>query len=97
MHTIIGARVQPFGTEDDENKFHAVLKTWREDVINDSGIKSTAFTRVYKFNFCTRWFRVYKHYQYESTRNSFWFKENDTSEKSMEGRRKVARDADDAL
>ena len=89
MHTIIGAKVQPFGTEDDESKFEAVLKAWREDVINGSEIKSTAFTRVYEFNFFTRWFRVYKHYQYESTRNSFWFKENDTSEKAWKAGEKV--------
>ena len=89
MYMILGAQVHPFGTEDDESRFHAGLETWREDVINGSEIKSTAFKKVYKINFFTRWFRVYKHYQMESTRSSFWFKEIDTSGKAWKADEKV--------
>ena len=100
MHTISGTKAQPFGTKDDESMFHAELKIWREAVINGSEIKSTAFTKVYKITFFTRWFRVYKHYQMESTHKRFWpaaqqalgfleTKENDTSEKAWKAREKV--------
>ena len=90
MHTIIGAEVEPFaGTKDDESKLHEKLKTWREDVINGSEIKSTAFTKAYETNFLTRWFRVYRHYQTESTRRGFWLEESNYSEKARKAGLKV--------
>ena len=90
MHTIIGAEVEPFaGTKDDESKLHEKLKTWREDVINGSEIKSTAFTKAYETNFLTRWFRVYRHYQTESTRRGFWLEESNYSEKARKAGIKV--------
>ena len=88
--TILGAKAEPFGTKDDVSKFHAALKTWREDVINGAEIKSTAFTKVYKITWFTRWFRVYKHHQMENTGGAaFWSKEHNASNNAWKARKKV--------
>ena len=89
-HDYTGAKAEPFGTKDDESKFHEVLLNWREAVINGSEIKSTAFTKVYKVTFFTSFgFRVYKHYQMENTSRRFWLKESNTSGKAWKAGEKM--------
>ena len=89
VQTISGTKVQPFGTDNDESKFHAELRIWRDEVINGSGIKSTAFTRDYKINRFTKLIRVYKHYQIEHTGQASWQKETNASESAHRARETV--------